>query len=361
MQCLRALYEANSTCALAKTNDGSSVEDLILNNVIFSLEDENALDNWNEVQAIFMRDSRLSIEKLVLRIQEMHEVGAGEEPGKLWSNLTRIFEPLLQDYFDGISALLGSVLTTLLTVYVSTYKVFADVENLVDLLCSIIDAMASTQLETLRVNKRQVLNLVLSSGEPRLISCLVGKNLDVDARDEDVLSQNAVQLACLCQCDLTSFRLKRDADPRWNRRQLPHSRFGGEIEKADGAVRVLQGDLSAIRTELAGPALRGQIQNAARRGACQAPNVQPLLRGIRDRQAIAIGAKGKPELARAIAGHAPDFGPIARTPQFDRPSPIGADVTLQLCVEYHPGPFRRQPFLGNAQVGECQGGDCLVS
>ncbi|MCJ1386361.1 hypothetical protein MMC17_009487 [Xylographa soralifera] len=201
MQCLHALYEANSTCALAKTNDGVFVEDLILDNVIFGLEDENALDNWNEVQAIFMRDSRLSIEKLVSRIQEMHKV----ELGKLWSNLTRICESLLQDYFDNISALLGSVLTTLLTIYVSTYKVSKDVEDLVDLLCSIIYAMTSTQLETLRVNKRRVFNLVLSSGEPRLISCLVGKNLDVDARDEDVLSQNAVQLACLHKCDLTSF------------------------------------------------------------------------------------------------------------------------------------------------------------
>jgi ankyrin repeat protein len=206
MQCLRALYEANSTCALAKTNDGFSVEDLILDNVIFSLEDENALDNWNEVQAIFMRESRPSIEKLVLRIQEMHEASASkEELGKPWSNLTRIFKPLLQDYFDDISALLGSVLTTLLTIYVRTYEVFVDVESLVDLLCSIIDAMTSTQLETLRVNKRRVLNLVLSSGEPRLISCLVGKNLNVDARDEDVLSQNAIQLACLHRCDLTSF------------------------------------------------------------------------------------------------------------------------------------------------------------
>ncbi|MCJ1401940.1 hypothetical protein MMC11_005157 [Xylographa trunciseda] len=196
MQCLRALYEANSTCALAKTNDGFSVEDLILDNVIFDLEDENKLDNWNEVQAIFMRDPRFSMEKLVLRIQEMHQV----ELGKLWSNLSKIFERLLQDYFDNISALLGSVLTTLLTFYVSTYEV-----SKVDLLYSIIDAMTSRQLETLCVNKRRVLNLVLSFGEPSLISCLVGKNLDVDARDEDVFSKNAVQLACLNQCDLTSF------------------------------------------------------------------------------------------------------------------------------------------------------------
>ena len=208
MQCLRALYEANSTCALAKTNDGVSVEDLIIENIIFSLENENALDNWNEVQAIFMRDPRRSIEKLVLRFQEMQEVDIDEkEPGEPWSGLTRIFEGLLQDHLDDISALLESVLTTLLTIYVSKYEASAKVEDLVDLLCSIVDAMTSTQLQTLRVNKRRILNVVLSLSEPRLISRLVGKNLDVDARDEDVLSKNAVQLACLFGCDLTSFEL----------------------------------------------------------------------------------------------------------------------------------------------------------
>jgi ankyrin repeat protein len=213
MQCLRVLYEADSTCALAKTNEGLFVEDLILNNFIFMRAEIYSRDSWNEIQSIFMRNPRLSIEKIILEIEQRHQIRAGQQITRepwwlqnLWSNLNITFQGLLRDYLDNISPLLGTVLSVLLTVYIDQGEdPYAKDTTLVDLLCSIIDVMTSTQLENVRVNKRRVLCFALSYGVPRMVSRLVAKNLDVDARDEDVLSDNAVQLACYYACDLAAF------------------------------------------------------------------------------------------------------------------------------------------------------------
>ena len=93
-------------------------------------------------------------------------------------------------------------------------------------------------------------------------------------------------------------------------RQSPYSCARGQVEQADGAVRLLQGKLPAIRAK-ASAHERGLVQDSWRVRSRQFPDVQPAPAGLENRQVAAIRAESRQVVPGANTRQAVDFLPVA--------------------------------------------------
>ncbi len=178
------------------------------------------------------------------------------------------------------------------------------------------------------------------------------------------------------ECQLPALGVKGEIRPAGNGRQTQRSLLFGHVKDADGTIGLLDCDLPAIGTESEAPANRflEDLARCFRRQVLQSPgylgdffirhfpDLKLAAAGIEDGEQAAVWTERQEIVPETKGGQPADFCAVPDTPNINAPRRVRSGVVPQAVAKVQvAGGHLVFPFLGDAQVGQGQGGDGLVA